>query len=199
MEIFSSSLSLSSLSGLTKYTIPVQQEALMLAISLIHPSAMLNRYFLTFLLLLVILGSCDPRIAVVITNKSKVDKNIRVIYPAHFRLPINSKEGTNDSLLAYDHSMTGNYISLRDNYRYPLKIPILLLDTVARTYSFNLKAEHEVIIESRWLTSVPTYGQIFIIENADTIELKRHGKIFKKRPQLLLGGSWTYTINDNKN
>ena len=127
-----------------------------------------------------------------------VDKNIRVIYPADFKLPINTKDRTNDSLLTYDHTMTDNTISTRDYYRYPVKTAILSLDTFNRTYSFKLKARHEVIIESRWPASVPTYGQIFIIDNSDTVELKRHGKNFKKTPKLILGGSWTYTINDDK-
>ncbi len=116
------------------------------------------------------------------------------MYPAHFRLPINRIDRTNDSLLTYDHTLTDNAISTRDYYRYPVKIPILSLDTVNRTYSFNLKANHEVIVESRWSVSTPTYGQMFIIDNLDTVELKKQGKIFKKR-----GGSWTYIINDNKN
>ena len=159
---------------------------------------MLNRYsILTFLITLTFI-SCDPGIGVVISNKSKVGKTIRVIYPENFKLPINTKGRTNDSLQTYDHTLTDNTISTRDYFRYPIKIPLLSLDTVNRTYSFNLKAKHEIIIESRWPASLPTYGQIFIIDNSDTVKLIRHGKDFKKRPKLMLGGSWTYTITDDK-
>jgi hypothetical protein len=158
---------------------------------------MLNRFSVTLLVLAVTFTSCDPGIGVVISNKSRVDKNIRVIYPLNYRLPINTRDRTNDSLKTYDHTQTDNTINARDYYRNPKKIPILLLDTIRRTYSFNLKAKHEVIIESRWPASLPTFGQIIIIDNIDTVKLIRHGKDFEKRPKLLLGGSWTHTINDD--
>ena len=155
---------------------------------------MLNKYFIQFLILLLTLTSCDPRTIVVISNKSKVDKNISVSYPADFSLPINTLGQRNDSLLTYDHTLTHNTINSRDYYRYPVMTAILSLDTINRTYSFNLKADHEVIVESHWPSPAPTYRQIFIIGNLDTVELKRHGKFFKKSPKLSFGGSWTYTI-----
>ena len=158
---------------------------------------MLTKYITLILPFSLTLISCDAGIGVVISNKSTVDRNIRVIYPTNFRLPINSKDRTNDSLQTYDHTLTDNTISVRDYYRYPVKIPILLLDTINRTYSFNLKARHEVIIESRWPASLPTFGQLFIIDNTDTIKLVRHGRDFEKRPKLLLRGNWTHTINDD--
>ena len=158
----------------------------------------MKKYSIAVLLINITFISCDPGIGVVISNKSRVDKNIRVIYPATYKFPINTKDRTNDSLQTYDHTLTENTISTRDYYRYPVKVPLLSLDTVNRTYSFNLKARHEVIIESRWPASLPTFGQIFIIDNIDTIKLIRHGKYFKKRPKLILGGSWTHTINDDK-
>jgi hypothetical protein len=158
---------------------------------------MLNRYSVILFLLSVIFTSCDPGIGVVISNKSRFDKNIQVTYPSNYRLPINTRDRTNDSLQTYDHTQTDNTINARDYFRYPEKIPILLLDTINRTYSFNLKAKHEVIIESRWPASLPTFGQIFVIDNIDTIKLVRHGKDFKKRPKLLLGGSWIHIITDD--
>jgi len=133
-----------------------------------------------------------------VTNKSTTDKNIRVRYPANFRLPLNSKELTNDTLQGYDLSLTGDAISIRDKYRYPVKIPVLMLDTIARTYSFILKAGQEVYVESRFPAASPTYGQVFIIGNTDTVVLKRHGKIFKKEPKLLPGCSWNYTIREQQ-
>ena len=45
-----------------------------------------------------------------------------------------------------------------------------------------------------WPASAPTYGQVFIIDNHDTIALQPKSKQFKKRPRLMLGGSWTYAI-----
>ena len=162
--------------------------------SLTDLSLMSIKTLITVLLLSIKASSCYEPIQVVINNKSRVDKNIRVIYPGHFRLPINRKHGTNDSLLTYDHTLADNAMSTRDYYRYPTKIPVLSFDTNNRTYSFNLKAKHEVIIETRWRASTPTYGQMFIIDNLDTIELKRHEKPFKKK-----GGSWEYTIDDSKN
>lgn len=121
---------------------------------------MLNRYSVTLFLLAVTFASCDPGIGVVISNKSRLEKNIRVIYPSNYRLPINTRERTNDSLQTYDHTQTNNTINARDYYRYPEKIPILLSDAINRSYSFNLKATHEVIIESRWPASLPTLEQI---------------------------------------
>jgi hypothetical protein len=159
---------------------------------------MFNSYIPLFLLLAMVVTSCDPAASVTIVNKSRTDKNIRVIYPANFRLPLDKMKRTNDSLQAYDLRTTANSISIRDHYRYPVSIPILSLDTANKTYSFNLKAGHEVFVEHSLPMTYPTFGQIFIIDNQDTVMLKRHGKIFRKSPKLLLGGIWSYTINDNE-
>jgi hypothetical protein len=77
-----------------------------------------------------------------------------------------------------------------------VRMPLLSMDTVARTYSFDLKAGHKIVIESRFPAGAPTYGQLVIIDNTDTAELKKHGKDFRKKPKLVLGGSWIYTIKD---
>ena len=158
---------------------------------------MLSRYSIVVFLVTLTFISCDPGIGVVISNKSRVDRNIRVIYPENFMFSTETINQTIDSLQSYDHTLTDNTISTRDYYRYPLKIPLLSLDTVNRTYSFNLKAKHDVIIERRWPATLPTFGQIFIIDNADTIKLINHGKDFRKRPKLMLGGTWTHTIRED--
>ena len=163
------------------------------AVSLIETLFMLKRYFITFILFITASISWS-QVSVIIDNKSKVEKNIRVYYPSNFKMPIDESLGANDSLKTYDHTLTDNTISVRDYYRYPSKTPILSLDTIVRIYSFNLKAKHEVVVEFRQQKNVPTYGQVFIINNVDTIEIKKHGKVFKKEPKLLPGGSWVYTI-----
>jgi hypothetical protein len=133
--------------------------------------------------------SCDPSIGVAIYNKTNTDKQIKVIYPADFKFPGDTKYsfGIRDSIKTYD-------LKIADNYKYPFAVPRLLWDTIARTYSFNLKANHSATIESRFLAADPTYGQLFIIDNIDTVELVRHGEVSRKKPKITLGGTWTYTI-----
>jgi hypothetical protein len=135
--------------------------------------------------------SCDPGIGLTISNKTSTDKKIKVIYPANFKFPGSTQYsfGIRDSIKTYD-------LNTADNYLHPFVVPRLSWDTIARTYSFDLKANYSATIESRFLATAPTYGQVFIIDNKDTIELKRHGKIFIKKPKLTLGGTWTYTIKD---
>jgi hypothetical protein len=148
----------------------------------------------TLLLLSAIaLTSCDPGIAVVISNKSKTDKNVRVIYPPDFKFPADGKIGINDSVETIDES---DYTKAGERFSNTVRVPILSMDTAARTYSFDLKAGHRVAIESRWPAGSPTYGQRVIIDNTDTVELRKEGKEFRKKPKLVLGGSWIYTISD---
>ena len=111
---------------------------------------MLDRFSIMVFVLTVSCISCMTGSEVVIKNRSHSDKTIRVNYPADLKLPINNVSRTNDSLNTYDHTLTANAISTRDYYRYPGKTAIIMLDTVNRTYSFNLKSGHDVIIESRW-------------------------------------------------
>jgi hypothetical protein len=147
---------------------------------------------LTFLLTLTLaLPSCDPGIAVVISNKSNSDKQVKAIYPPNFKLPQNWMYDRHDSLRIFE-------IDRSNSYKYPLATPILSIDTVARTYSFLLKPGHKAIVESRWPAGYPTFGQIFIIDNRDTIALERHGEDFIKKPKLLLGGSWTHVIREKR-
>lgn len=155
---------------------------------------MLKKYLITLTIFPITFCSL-AQVSVIINNKSGFDKNITVTYPANFKMPISESERMNDSLTTYDHTLTDNTITVRDYYRYPTKTPILTLDTALRTYSFILKAKHEVVVEFRNKATAPTFGQTFMIDNAGIIELKRHGKDFKKSPKLLPGGSWTYTIN----
>ncbi|MBX2900448.1 MAG: hypothetical protein KF775_12400 [Cyclobacteriaceae bacterium] len=137
------------------------------------------------------LTSCDPGIAVVIQNKSKSDKHIKVFYPKEFKFPGDHEyaAGIRDSIQTYD-------LSLRDNYLNPKVIPKLDWDTVTRTYSFILKKDYSAKIESRFLATNPTWGQTFVINNVDTVKLDSKDKSFKKKPKVTLGGTWTYTIAD---
>lgn len=152
---------------------------------------MANRTIGILILSVFSFTSCDPAIGVAIANKTNTDKQIKVIYPANFKFPgdIEYSFGIRDSIKTYD-------LNIADNYLHPFVTPRLFWDKVARTYVFNLKANHSATIESRFLATNPTYGQVFIIDNKDTIELKRHGKIFRKKPKLTLGGTWIYTITD---
>jgi hypothetical protein len=138
---------------------------------------MLNRPYILLIVLSIILISCSQGIAIILTNKLKVDKKINVTFPGNLRFPNNI-----DSLQAWDLSRTENAISIRDRYRYSLKIPIIYLDTTGRVFSFNLKAGHEVTILSQ-PTSISTIRKTFIIDNIDTLNYKRNG------------GCWTYTVN----
>jgi hypothetical protein len=154
---------------------------------------MTNRITTILIFAVISFSSCDPAIGVVISNKTNTDKQVKVNYPINFKFPgdIEYSFGIRDSILTYD-------LSIADNYKHPFLVPRILWDTTTRTYSFNLRANHSATIESRFLAADPTYGQIFIIDNKDTVELKRHEKIFKKKPKLTLGGTWTFTIVDKK-
>ena len=129
----------------------------------------------------------------VISNKTGKQQTIKVLYPASFKFPGDYEYnfGIRDSVKTYS-------FNIKDSYLSPLVVPRLAWDTVARTYSFNLKASHNAIIESWFGATHPTYGQIFIIDNKDTVALKKRSKLFIKRPKLALGGTWTYTIIENK-
>lgn len=154
---------------------------------------MTNRTIIIFILSVVSFTSCDPAIGVAISNKTNTDKQIKVIYPANFKFPgdIEYSFGIRDSIKTYD-------LNIADNYLHPFVVPRLSWDTIARTYEFKLKANHSATIENRFLAADPTYGQLFIIDNKDTVELKRHEKVFKKKPKLTLGGTWTYTITEKQ-
>ena len=98
----------------------------------------------------------------------------------------------------FSPSLFSAEINKPENYKYPLATPILLLDTISRTYSFLLKPWHEAIVESCWPAGYPTFGQIFIIDKSDTIVLERHGDDFTKKPKLLFSGSWLHVITEKK-
>lgn len=152
------------------------------------------RTVITSLLFLTIcLSSCDPAISVVIANKTNGDKKIKVLYPSGFTFPgdIPYALGIRDSIITYD-------LFDKDSYLHPLAIPKISWDTTARTYSFFLKENRSAIVESRFLAPFPTYGQVFIINDTDTIKLLTHGKDFKKRPKLAFGGIWIHSITEKK-
>ena len=135
-------------------------------------------------LLTVVLNACDPGIGVILSNKSLTDKKIEAHYPANFKFKIR------DSLTTYRNSVPDS-VSWKQ-----FAAPVLFKDTIQRVYSFILKTGDDALVETQWMTSIPTYGQFFIIDNKDTVELKSHSKEFKKRPKFFLGGLWTYTIKN---
>lgn len=137
------------------------------------------------------LTSCDPAIAVAIQNKSKSDKQIKVFYPKEFKFPGDHEYsfGIRDSIQTYD-------LSVKDNYLNPTVIAKTDWDTVARNYSFVLKRNYSAKIESRFLAVNPTWGQIFIIDNVDTVKLEPKSRDFKRRPKITFGGTWTHIILD---
>lgn len=146
------------------------------------------------LILSFALCSCDPAIGVAIQNKTSTNKSIKVIYPANFKLPSDS--------IPFDFCIRDSVrlFNLKDEeyYLHPTVIPKTDWDTAARTYSFNLPPNYEAIVEQRFLTALPTFGQVFIIDGTDTIKLMRRGRDFIKRPKLLLGGTWSHTIKDKQ-
>ena len=129
------------------------------------------------------LNSCDPGIGVVLSNQSATDKKVEVHYPTNFVYRFG------DSLIVYSNTAPDSI-----KWKLNLTTPVLSKDTTKRTYTFILKAGMDAIVERRWPATNPTYGQVFIIDNKDTIALQSKSKQFKKRPRLMLGGSWTYAI-----
>jgi len=158
---------------------------------------MKRKYFYLILLLPLFITSCIVGTEVAVINKSKTDKNITVHYPADFRFPVSIKGNGKDSLNAYDISKTENAITTRDYYRYPVKVHISSLDTLNRTYSFTLKTGYKLILQDVYPTVTPAFGQVFIIDNTDTVMFDRSRKFFKKSPKMGKGGSWKYTITDD--
>ncbi|MBX3252822.1 MAG: hypothetical protein KF862_01675 [Chitinophagaceae bacterium] len=156
---------------------------------------MTNKILWGFLLFFIFsLYSCDPSIGVAIQNKTSTEKTIKVIYPANFKFPGDSGGAQNnfclrDSVKTFD-------LSDKDSYLNPFIVPMLSKDTVERTYSFVLKPNYSATVEGRSFSSLPTFGQIFIIDQKDTIKLIRYGRDFVKKPKLLLGGSWKHIIKD---
>jgi len=134
----------------------------------------------------VALASCDPAVGVAISNKTNADKKIRVHYPKGVLLP-DGRQYSYDSIWTYP-----------DNNRYGLyhMLPTTLSDTSARVYEFVLKAGYTAEIESMHFGTRPNYGKTIIIDNTDTIQLKRHGKDFCKTPFSAIGGMWTHVIRD---
>ena len=80
------------------------------------------------------------------------------MYPANFKFPgvIEYSFGIRDSIKTYD-------LTIEDSYLHPFVVPRLFWDITARTYAFTLKANHSATIENRFLTTYPTYGQVFIM------------------------------------
>ncbi|HYF30578.1 MAG TPA: hypothetical protein VD993_05635 [Chitinophagaceae bacterium] len=142
------------------------------------------------LLLAIVCTSCDPGIAVVIRNDSAVDKHVKVNSPSGTSIPIDQRAVNPDSIRTY--------LTVRPGAGYvpPLvNVPKSSPDTSFRTYSFTLKPGYTAVIESRWPSAYPTYGQVFIIDNTDTVRLTRRGKHFKKSaPRIFLGGTWSHSI-----
>lgn len=142
-----------------------------------------GRYYITFCVLAIVLAACDPGIGVVIRNESSQDKYIQVKYPASMRDLYTNRPQYVDTIMTYtDEPKSGKFT------------PMLSSDTIARTYSFNLKAGEYAIVESRWPATQPTFGQVFIIGNTDTVNLKPRSKLFKRKRFFFVGGTWTYVI-----
>jgi hypothetical protein len=140
-------------------------------------------------------SSCDPGIAVAISNTTKKDKHIRVIYPQNYTFPGESRHNTGilGALPAYRLDMPAE-----SRHQFREVINYSGWDTAAQTYTFTLKANYRAVVESRIITPFPTFGQVFVIDNTDTVRLEMHGKDFKKKPALFLGGTWTHTIKEKK-
>ena len=157
----------------------------------------MTKRILPALCFLLILGlcSCDPAIGVALQNKTTTDKTIKVIYPDNFKFP-GDRGGSSQYNFCLRDSVKTFDLADKDNYLHPFIVPMLTKDTIERTYSFILRANYSATVEGRFGAALPTFGQIFIINQKDTVRLIRHGKDFVKKPKLLLGGSWKHTIKD---
>jgi hypothetical protein len=144
-------------------------------------------------LLILCLCSCDPAIGVALENNTTTGKTIKVIYPENFSFPGDSGASSQYNLCLRDSVKTFD-LADKDSYLHPFIVPMLTKDTTARNYSFILRSNYSATVESRFGAALPTFGQIFIIDQKDTVKLIRHGKDFVKKPKLLLGGSWTHII-----
>jgi hypothetical protein len=131
--------------------------------------------------------SCDPAIAVAISNKTTQDKHIQGVWPAGTPMVRYSGDKHGDSLRAFDLNIADYYNSIK-------MIPLESIDTVTGRYSFVLKPGYQAIVESRFLAVYPTFGQVFIIDQSDTVQLVHRGKGFRKRPKIWLGGTWKHEI-----
>jgi hypothetical protein len=153
---------------------------------------MTTKIFITLIPLLTILfSSCDPAIGVAIANKSNKEREIKVIYPENFTF--RDDPGAQHAHHRRDSIRTLD-LAQKDNYEHPIIIPYSSHDTTLRTYSFTLPANYSAVLESRFLSSLPTFGQVVIIDNKDTVTLLKGGRDFKRRAKLMFGGTWTHTI-----
>jgi hypothetical protein len=156
------------------------------------PKQFLQGNLLTLLLSLFFLVACNPGISVVISNNTASAREIKVIYPENFELP-------HDWYYDYYPAPRGSVRTYKLNIPFKYnKIATVVscthFDTAARTYTFTLPANYKAVVESRLNYSSPTYEQVFIIDNADTVILKKRSKKFKSKPPLFLRSSWVYTI-----
>lgn len=131
--------------------------------------------------------SCDPAIAVAISNKTTSPKHIQAIWPAGTPMPLYQDGKLSDSLLTTN-------LSIADYNNSRKMIPLESIDTVTGRYSFVLKPGYQAFVERRFLAVHPTLGQVFIIDQSDTIRLVHRGKDFTKRPKVYPGGVWKHEI-----
>src|SRR5215204_1208105 len=110
----------------------------------------------------LVLVACNHGVAIVATNQSNAGKQIDVILPKTLKLPHRL-----DSLQAWDLSNTQNDITMRDRYRYSVKIPTNV-DTSTNTLSFNLKSHHEITVFGQ-PTSLQTIKKTFFVVGTDTL------------------------------
>ena len=115
--------------------------------------------FLSILILLVTLSSCDPGFSVVLSNKSMKERNIKVIT-------------VNEQKLTYLDS-----ISIVDS-RAQFKIPVLR-NKNERSYAFALQPGKEAILQGG--IGGPDLREKVIVDGTDTILLKGDKRVHIKK------------------
>lgn len=143
------------------------------------------KYSRLFVVVIVIsiFTSCDPGYSVILSNKSDRDIAVTAVYPDAFKKHLTDTLGTFDNRIKANRRKDSDYGSS----------VVFARDTNLNTYSFVLKANQGVVVEGAAFAAYPTWGQLFILDNKDSVVLS--AKKNKFRRSWFIGGNWTYTIH----
>ena len=127
----------------------------------------------------IIFSTCDPGHSLIVSNISKTNHRILVIYPL-------KKYWLRDSIYI---SRNKFYLGKKDFYYYS----ITQKDTSARSYSFLLPPGLDAMLEGGIGSTKPIQNQKIIIDNIDTILVINKTKRIKRH---IWGNVYKLTLND---
>lgn len=132
------------------------------------------------------LQSCDPGYSLVIRNRSARPRNITIIYPDSLA-PVSkvSQHNRNDSL-----TISSRHFGTRKDVLVGKKTKSWVSPYV---HTFTLE-ESGVVLTEHGFGVAPAH-QLIVIDGTDTLDTWEDTRLLKKRPRLMLGGTYTLTLN----